>query len=139
MAFAEWRSEYSVSIPEIDEQHKTLFRLVSDLHHAVSNGFTNDLIGEIFERLIDYALDHFTLEEKYFTMHDYPGYQLHKEEHDKLTRQVLELQSSFLAGNVVISYETLDFLQNWLTDHILVKDKEFGNFLQERMKQSDSE
>lgn len=129
MTFINWTSKNEIEIPAIDNQHRKLFELLNRLHAAVSAGQEQTAIKSVLDDLIDYTVYHFNTEEKYFQAVNYPLFQEHKEEHDRLTQQALELQRQINAGSATISFELLDFLHDWLTDHTSGLDMEFGNFI----------
>ncbi len=129
MAFLEWSEKYSMGMDEIDEQHHRLFVLVNRLHQAVVDGAEQSTIGEILDELIDYTVNHFDTEEKIFKENNYPEYEVHKQQHDDLTAQVVELQSKFREGSATISFEVLDFLSEWLTNHTLDSDRKYVLFM----------
>jgi hemerythrin len=55
----------------------------------------------------------------------------HKAEHDKLTVKVLEYKKKFENNEILISVELLNFLRDWLTNHIMKTDRKYGNFFKE--------
>ena len=132
MAFIEWSDKLSVLVPRYDEQHKKPFGIINTLHEAMAQGKGGQVMGEILGELIEYAKTHFGDEEKNMSVHSYPGYKLHKIEHDKLTEQVVALQEKHQQGNALLSFEIMDFLKNWLTHHILETDKMYGIYYQEK-------
>jgi len=71
---------------------------------------------------------HFGTEEKLFQETCYPGYEIHKKQHDDLTRQALELQDHFQQKLVTIGYDFLEFLCEWLKRHTIESDMEFVKF-----------
>jgi hemerythrin-like metal-binding protein len=129
VAFLDWSDKYSLGVAEIDEQHQNLFDLVSRLHTAVSEGSDQSIYGEILNELIDYVVYHFDTEENLFKEKNYPDYEVHKQKHDDLTKQVLELQTKFTEGSATISFEVLDFLSEWLKDHTTGMDQKFTAFM----------
>ncbi|KJR40951.1 hemerythrin-like metal-binding protein [Candidatus Magnetoovum chiemensis] len=129
MALFKWTDIYKINVEDIDEQHKILVKIVNDLHYARIFGRGSTEIDEIFHRLIEYVDMHFKTEERFMDEHSYSGANLHKEEHVKLTAQTLKLKEEIEKGNRVITAEVMDFLLNWLTDHILGTDKRLGHFL----------
>jgi hemerythrin len=131
MAFITWTHEISVN-DEIDAQHKKLFDIVNELHASVTAGAERSALAHIFNELIDYTIDHFQTEERCFVELSYPESQAHKKEHDDLTEQVMKLQSQFSEGDLVISFELLDFLYDWLMKHTSDSDIEFREFLDAR-------
>lgn len=129
MALLEWSDKYSVNIKEMDEQHKKLFNMVNELHDAMKGGRGKEALGGIFAGLIQYVGTHFAAEERLMNAHAYTGYIAHKAEHDKLTKKALELQKSFQEGTPVVTMEVMNFLKDWLQNHILGTDKKYSQFL----------
>jgi len=86
----------------------------------------------ILEELIGYTASHFELEEQYMTRYAYPEYKGHKAIHDKLVGQVLELKSAVAAGKNIISIDLMNFLKDWLQNHIMSIDKKLGAFLSQK-------
>jgi len=124
-----WDSTYSVNIGVIDAQHKTLVAMVNDLHQAMVEGSGKAKLGGILSNLIKYTQAHFATEERLMQSHGYPDFLAHKLEHQGLTDTVLDLQSRFLATQVGLSIEVMDFLKGWLMKHILGSDKKYSPFL----------
>lgn len=126
MALIDWKNEYSINNKIIDEQHKKLVDLINQLHVAMGAGKGKDILGNILDELVSYTVFHFSSEEKFMKDHNYSGYSLHKIEHDKLTRQVVEFQNNYKAGKSVVSQELLKFLKDWLVNHIIGSDKKLA-------------
>ncbi|NTU41777.1 MAG: hemerythrin family protein [Nitrospirales bacterium] len=129
MAFLTWGDQYMVHIAEIDTQHKKLFDMVNEMHDSMRAGKGYEAMGKILKGLTDYVKTHFATEERLMTAHGFPGYVKHKNEHDKLTQAALALYSDFEAGKPVLTIDLMTFLKNWLSDHILGTDKQYGPFL----------
>lgn len=129
MALINWSENLSVNIKEIDEQHKKLVSMINELHDAMRSGKGKDVLEKIFKGLSQYVGTHFATEEKYMSTHNYPGYLSHKAEHTKLTQRVLDLQRQFEQGTPVLTVELLNFLKDWLQNHIIGTDKKYGPFL----------
>jgi hemerythrin len=130
MAFMRWTEELSVN-DEIDAQHRRLFGIVNELHSSVTTGAERGALAKVFNELIDYTIYHFQTEEGYFARLGYPEADAHKREHDDLAAQVLRLQEQFAEGDLVISFELLDFLYDWLMKHTGDTDLKFKRFLNE--------
>ena len=60
----------------------------------------------------------------------YPGFDIHKKQHQELMQQVDALQQKVDKEKVAISFELLHFLRNWLIQHINDSDKRFGRHFQ---------
>ncbi len=129
MALITWNDNLSVKVTEFDEQHKKLIGLVNDLHSAMGAGKSREIMGSVLTSLIDYTVSHFDAEEKLMQKHGYPGFVMHKAEHNALTKQVSDTMAQFKEGKTVVTIELMTFLKDWLTKHIQGTDKRYGPFL----------
>ncbi len=129
MAFIEWSDSLAVGVREIDNQHKQLFNLVNDLFDAMGKGEGNAILSMTLSDLTKYTVMHFETEEKYMKAYNYTLFVSHKTEHDKLTQQVVDLQNEFNSGSTRITVKVMNFLKDWLKNHIVQNDVKFGNFL----------
>jgi hemerythrin len=129
MALIEWSDKFSINILEVDNQHKKLVSMVNELHDAMKTGKGKDIMGNILSGLIQYVGTHFATEERFMSKYNYPEYLAHKAEHVKLSQKAVEIQKEFEKGVPVITVELMNFLKDWLQEHILGSDKKFGIFL----------
>jgi hemerythrin len=129
MDLVKWTEEYSVGISEFDEQHKRLFALINDLYAAMKTGKGKDALGEVLKGLSEYASYHFATEEKFFAKFGYPETDKHAFEHGAFIAQVKDLKTKFDKGSILVSLETLEFLKNWIQNHINKVDKQYSGFL----------
>lgn len=132
MPLMEWDESFSVNVVEIDGQHKVLVGMLNDLHDAMRQGKGKEILADVLRKLTAYAGYHFATEEKYMTQYGYPGYQLHKREHEKFVEKVKKFQDDFNAGKVLLTNEVMNFLKDWLVNHIKGTDKKMGLFLNEK-------
>jgi len=110
----------------LDEDHKRLVGMVNELFDAMQAGHGREALGRILDGLVQYTKMHFAREESFFTKTSYPVGAAHKQEHDALTRQVLEVQQKYAAGsNAALSLEVMQFLKNWLVQHIQGSDQKY--------------
>jgi hemerythrin len=129
MALITWNDTYSVNIKKIDDQHKCLIELLNQLHDAMKSGKGNTALGPILTDLLNYTSFHFSTEEAYFQQYAYPDYARHKKEHDDLAQKAKGLQASHREGKLTVTIEVMNFLKDWLTNHILSSDKKYSPFL----------
>jgi hemerythrin-like metal-binding protein len=64
-------------------------------------------------------------------LHDYPGRHKHIEEHNSFCKWMTENREEFHKGENNLGVGVLQFLNIWLTDHILKTDAEYGRFVNE--------
>jgi hemerythrin len=129
MNLINWNDNLSVNIKEIDEQHKKLIDMVNNLHSAMGSGKGKEVMGKVLTGLVDYTKTHFAAEERLMERHAYAGYVNHKSQHDALTKQVIDLHAKFQESKTVVTVEVMNFLKDWLTNHIQNTDKKYSPFL----------
>ena len=129
MEIIKWTEEYSVGIKEIDNQHKGLVILINELFTLMTKGKSKDSLSEIFNYLTDYTKKHFFTEETLLYKYAYPEIDQHKLEHSKFIENLNNLKSDFKTGKITISIETLNFLKDWLLNHIKLSDKRYSVYI----------
>lgn len=123
-----WDKEYSVNVVEIDDQHKYFIGLMNELYDVMLTKNSNKKIQEVFEKLVLYANVHFATEEKYFDQFNYELADEHKREHKKLTIKIEEFKNLYQEkpqDTFEITKDLIDFLENWLVDHLANQDKKY--------------
>jgi hemerythrin len=129
MALIQWNNNLSVGIAEIDGQHQRLVKLINDLNDAMKVGKGKEITGKILNELTSYTLNHFATEEKYFDKFNYPESVAHKDEHSKFVQKVSAFKNDFEESRVSITIPIMNFLSDWLKNHIAVIDKKYQPFL----------
>jgi len=127
-----WLEKYSVGIPQIDTQHKGLVRLINDLHAAMSTGQGTQKVGKILDELVHYTEEHFSYEENMLKQRKYSKLIGHQAEHKRLTGQVLELRDKYKKSTLTLTMEVMQFLKNWLANHIMGHDQQYAAELKAR-------
>lgn len=130
--FMPWGPNLSVGIPSIDEQHKKLVAMVNTIHAGIKQGIGKDAAAKVLNELAEYTVFHFKTEEDYFDKHGYPETDAHKAIHADLVQKVLAFKEKFEKGYATVDFELLNFLKNWLQNHICITDKKYGPFLAEK-------
>ncbi|WP_198264980.1 bacteriohemerythrin [sulfur-oxidizing endosymbiont of Gigantopelta aegis] len=125
----QWNNELSVGIDSIDEQHKKLINMINTLNEALAEGEANEALIAIFDDLADYTVSHFGYEEKLFAQHAYEQTESHINEHHAMIEQVQKLRQKMADGDFLVGVEVMVFLKDWLLNHILKTDKDYGQFL----------
>ena len=132
MSLIQWNDSFSVNVVEIDQQHQKLVAMINDLNDAMRQGKGKDVLGKIVNGLIVYAESHFKTEEKYFDQFGYPETDSHKKEHSDFVVKVSEFKSGFEKGKIGLSIEVMNFLSDWLQNHIKRVDNKYGPFFNEK-------
>jgi methyl-accepting chemotaxis protein/hemerythrin len=125
----EWDNSFATNVSKFDSEHRTLFTMVNDLHDAMQQKRSREAVGSVLNRLIDYTANHFAGEEDQMRRTNFPDFNAHKREHEKLVEQALGLKAKFEAGETLHTQSVIEFLQNWLVNHIKGVDKLYGPHL----------
>ena len=119
--------KFKTGIPMIDEEHKTLFDIIGKIYKAIETDLVHDkfdLILDILDELKEYTIVHFADEENYMKEIGYDGLAQQKILHEKFIETLNEVNLDHVDDNQEeYLYEVLNFLQNWLVNHILKVDK----------------
>jgi hemerythrin len=132
----QWSESLSVGNETIDNQHKELFKRISDLVAAIKQHKCKYKISDVIKFLDDYITFHFREEEIIMQKHKYPGYPEHKAEHKifldnfkKLKLELPKLEGGKKPGSYDLSVETNQVVVDWILSHIANVDKKLGEFL----------
>ena len=93
--FVEWKDDYSVGIDSIDQQHKKLLSLINQLQTAVDYSTGEQFEREALDELVEYTKTHFTYEEGMMRDNDYPDFEAHKRQHEKMFNTVREVLADY--------------------------------------------
>jgi hemerythrin-like metal-binding protein len=135
MSLISWNKNYSVGIEEMDIQHKQLLLIMNNLNDAIQAGKGQEALQEIFIDLTAYARQHFAEEEIIMRDNKYPEREAHMVFHRELENKVKEYRQMFEDGVAVAGSDVLDFLKEWLIQHILKQDTKYGKFIKEQQTQ----
>ncbi len=126
MAIMKWSDNLSVQVKEIDQQHQKLIELINNLHEAMLQKQTKQVISKILDELAAYTVYHFKNEERYMEQFKYSGLVSHKIEHESFVNKVEEFQKNYEAGKLGLSMEIMAFLKDWVSNHIMGTDKKYS-------------
>jgi len=120
---------YSVGIRAIDMQHKKLVGMINGLHKAMRDRASGSVMTKLVDELKNYTVEHFRTEEKLFEKYGYAHTAEHKAAHEKFVGQVLEFDSALRSGKAKVTMEVMQFLKDWLIQHIQGEDRRYTSFL----------
>lgn len=131
----EWHSRLNVGVKQIDEQHKWLVQLVNNLLSAIQSGVAEDILQSICQELVDYTEFHFRDEELLMEEIGFPFIEEQRAEHEELRVKVGEFNDAVLRGDHIPPKEVLDFLSEWLINHLLHSDMKIGHHIKAQREQ----
>lgn len=121
----EMKPEYLTGIEFIDNEHTRLFELADETYNLLNDDITQDKTPEIVRlvsELIDYTRTHFSHEEEFQKSISYPYIAEHTAQHRQFEDSLAAIDLDALENNLEDQNETieniLEFLTNWLINHI---------------------
>ena len=127
-----WLDEYKIGDDLIDQQHQYLFDLANQIVAPYND---QQKTHQNVLTLHHYVREHFREEESLMKEYEYPGYEEQVKEHNLLANRLHEVSSGILTGEIKRE-EVIEFMRNWLLDHILGKDMLLGEFLRTNKTQN---
>ena len=124
----EWKESYSVSIDEIDKQHKHLFKIFNKLIDNMDSDVNSKIIVDTLTEMTRYACYHFETEEKYMKEFGFTDSEQHKKEHVTFVKSISKLNFDAMENSNSVPEETLTYLGNWIITHTLESDMELKPF-----------
>jgi hemerythrin len=124
-----WLPELETGIIEIDVQHKNLMNTVNILDHAIHYNKHEDVLKKIIDALISYSKRHFADEEKLFKEIGFEDEE-HINKHKYFIEKIKEFNSLKLDKET--SYKILDFINDWFSNHVLIMDKKYVDFVKSK-------
>lgn len=126
MELIKWKKEYAIGVTKLDNQHKKIIKIVNQAVGLQFSGQHKNEIEEILENLRDYMKEHFRTEEEYMLKHQYPGYDVQRNEHNRFIDRLYEAQKEYDKNGRVTSINIFNFVWDWFSQHILVLDKQLS-------------
>ena len=130
----EWGEALLTGVPEIDEQHMILVHTLNEAAERLGRECSAEILGQITQDLLGYALYHFDTEEELMQQSGYCAQDatmqaLHLEQHRSFSAKVVSIRESLKAGTLIAPDDLIGFLNQWLVDHIMNTDKKLAAFL----------
>ena len=119
--------KYCTGVELIDREHRRLFEILADLNELNTDEFLSDkydAIADVVEELKDYTVKHFQDEERYMQSIQYEGLTAQKNVHQSFIDKMdtIDLEEMDDKQQEYLN-ELIDFLANWLINHIMKMDQ----------------
>jgi len=139
IARLEWTDALKTGVKEIDEQHMILVHTLNDAAEKLSHEATAEILGQITQDLLSYALYHFETEEELMQEYGYreaegDGMQRHLDQHRAFSGKVVAVREGIKAGNLIAPQDLIGFLNDWLVNHIQHTDQALAAFVLSKRK-----
>jgi len=124
-----WKNSFSVGIQEIDEEHKVLIDCLDTIMISLNTTSGQYQAVAALEKLTNYSLTHFRVEECLMRLFDYPELEAHQKEHEQFIKKIEEFRLK--AQSEDISKSMAAYLMQWLINHIQRVDIKYVNFFKQ--------
>ncbi len=122
-----WKEEYCLGVESIDQQHLQLVEIANRIYQLLKNELIEDkydAIVAIINELKDYTVYHFAAEEEYMKSIGYKRFLSQKVAHKDFLDKMEEIDMDKIDnGHNQYLMEILDFVCEWLVEHIIKEDK----------------
>lgn len=129
-----WTPDLATGIRQIDLQHQELIEIINEFEAALEAGDDGRAMDDLLPRLAAYVAFHFATEEA--MVPGVPGgashKALHTAQHKDFSGRVMKLKA--MSGHE-LRFEMLtmlDYLKQWLVDHIMKTDKQLASLVMSR-------
>jgi hemerythrin len=129
MALLTWNKNCSVGLKILDGQHAGLIADLNELYSAMSKGHAKSGVDSQLRQLLKNALAHFSTEEALMEATNYQSLVQHRAKHRNFVRQVEEYLARREMGDNTMRLPLLNFIRDWLTNHIQEEDREYAPWL----------
>lgn len=119
----EWDPGMETGDDSVDGQHQRLVALFNELLEADPD--ERGRLQDVFERLTEYVLVHFSAEESMMERYSYPESERdrHIAEHRALTERTRAMVLAYRTGEISSVRPVVDVLYDWLVHHVEERDR----------------
>ena len=137
IATIKFDDSYVIGIGAVDAKHKIIMMayntLVYDAMKYRRSRSRAKILAERLKPLITTFGEHFSEEEEIMFSENYPGLFRHVCQHDQFMRDILTLSDEIETERADFE-QLIFFIGAWLSGHILISDRYFGDFYERRLR-----
>ena len=126
-----WSSDLETGVRAIDRQHEELIGMLNELDAAHAGGCPQSVLDDVLQRLGTYVIFHFGTEES--LMAGLPSQadhaRQHRQEHAAFIDKLTGLRAQAVDNGRQTMEALIDYLNEWLYQHILKSDRELAALL----------
>ncbi len=129
MNLVSWKDEYSVGVPDVDHEHREMIELINELDHSMSEEVSHDTVVEALGEIYANIAAHFALEERIMRRARYVDYEVHKQDHETLLDDLLDVIDSVDEEGRYDRAALSRDLNVWFSDHFRTHDAKLHHML----------
>ncbi|MBI1751838.1 MAG: hemerythrin family protein [Acidobacteria bacterium] len=119
----QWKPSFCSQDPQVDEDHRALFKLLDQLATHRRESDLEDLNG-LLDQLLEYTFAHFSREENAMRIAGYPKLARHSEQHEAMRKALIESLRTVARGQVALP-TFIQHLKDSFTYHFETDDMTF--------------
>jgi len=123
-----WSDAMVLGVPELDREHQSLITHFQTLADPTLQQ-DQALFRKRLDELVAEVCAHFDNEERLMREHHYQDAAEHKDAHDGMLKQINSFLTLLEQEHGHPGVTILDFVGQWLADHIAEDDRAFAEFL----------
>ncbi len=126
-----WSSDLETGVRAIDRQHEELIGMLNELDAAHAGGCPQSVLDDVLQRLGTYVIFHFGTEEALMAglPHNEAHARQHRHEHAGFIDKLAGLRAQGADDGRQTMEALIDYLNEWLYQHILKSDRELAALL----------
>src|SRR6476620_9782717 len=107
MQHFKWTKAHAVYLPQVDAEHRNLFRMAEEIHQAARAGAETARLSELIGPLLTAIEEHFAHEERMMKSAAVPDFDWHKMQHDTARKRSAQFAEDIEQGNTQATMEML--------------------------------
>ncbi|MEO5375385.1 MAG: hemerythrin family protein [Alphaproteobacteria bacterium] len=121
----------SVGVPVLDDDHRIVLGVLTQLADATRDGEQADVIGSMVIFFCDYVLTHMRREERLMERLGYPDLMAHRTAHGAFAAWAGEFRRDYeQSPETPLAADTLAYPGGWWVDHVNTLDMAYKPFFQ---------
>lgn len=119
-----------VEIAFMNDDHDEAALILGDMFSAIANG-ENSEIEQKLTALYQHSVEHFAREEEQMLQVNFPPYQCHKGEHERVLQEMRDVLGQWQSGHdrTILSQYLENTVVPWLINHISTMDTVTAMFI----------
>ncbi len=121
MPLLEWRDEYRTGIRGVDYEHEELIARINAVYALVEAAAGRDEVIDGLGEIYGSIAAHFALEEQMMRRYEYPEYDAHRADHERLLDEIRDITEAFeqtvLTDRQAFEHRLRDWFQNHFSTH----------------------
>lgn len=125
----EWREDFRIGLPEVDEEHRALIAAINRLHRELVVGASLAKVAGALGDIHAAIASHFALEEKDMAALGYGEHGAHKADHERLLDEILDILDEVTASGRYDARQLSSRLSAWFVEHFRTFDARLHRWL----------